>query len=63
MLIQPSVTWRARAGRRVVRHLVAGVAAAEVVAGGERRAGAADDRDRDVGIAVVRGQGVEDRAA
>ena len=41
---------RAFAARRVVRHLVALVAAAEVVAGRERRSRAADDRHRDVGI-------------
>ena len=54
---------RALAARRVVRHLEAFVAAAEVVAGRERRARAADDRDRHVGVLVVRAQRVEDRAA
>ena len=40
---------RAFTARRVVRHLLALVATAEVVARRERRTRAADDRDRDVG--------------
>ena len=54
---------RALAARRVVRHLLAFVAAAEVVARRERRAGAADDRDRHRRVLVVGAQRVEDRPA
>ena len=54
---------RAFAAGRVVRHLLALVPAAEVVARRERRTRAANDRHRDVGILVVRAQRLEDRAA
>jgi len=56
----PSTTCRA-AGRVVgLAHRVVG---GEIVAGGKRGAGPAQDRDADGGIRVGRLQGVEDRAA
>ena len=66
MLIQPSVTWRGHCPSPpggVVGQLQALVAATEVVAGREARAGAPHDADPDLGVGVGLPQGVDDLAA